>query len=131
MANIPFDSKIPAGCLQPRKSSDLTVAQRQLVEVMSQFLFGRIENLPIQAGEPVFGPGVNIVRVARLGGVAGQSYVPAAEFELKKSVCDLFAELDQVANGLIVRLEFRKGLPCLLEITATPSFESPAPTRAQ
>jgi hypothetical protein len=126
MADIPLDSKIPAACLQRRKSSDLTVAQRQLVEVMSQCQFGRVENLPIQAGEPVFGRGVNIVRVARLGGAVGGTHVPAAKFELKKCVCDLFTELDQVGNGLVVRLEFRSGVPCLLEISSMPSFESPS-----
>ncbi len=114
--------------LQPRKSSDLTVAQRQLLEVMSALQYGRVENLPVDAGEPVFGRGVIIVRVARLGGASGEAQIPAAaEFELKKSVCDLFAEMEQVGNGLIVRLEFRRGLPCLLEITATPPFDSPAP----
>jgi hypothetical protein len=125
MAAIPFANT--KSHLQPRKSSDLTVAQRQLLDVMSALQYGRVENLPIQVGEPVFGRGVKLVRVARLGGATGEPNVHAAEFELKKSVCDLFTELEQVGNGLIVRLEFRRGLPCLFEIIATPSFNSPAP----
>jgi hypothetical protein len=60
---------------------------------------------------------VKVVRVTRLG---GDNRVPnvsdAEEFQLKQSVCDLFTELARLQNGTVVRLEFRHGLPFLLEI---------------
>ena len=40
------------------------------------------------------------------------------DFELKQAVCDLLDELAQLRDGIVVRLEFRHGLPCLLETTA-------------
>jgi len=122
----PSDCKIPESGLRPRTTADLSAAQRRLVEVMSECQFGRIENVPIQAGEPVLDRGARVVRVARLGGDSGGTCVPrSGEFELKQAVCDLFNELLQLGNGLIVRLEFRRGLPCLLEITATAPTGNP------
>jgi hypothetical protein len=41
------------------------------------------------------------------------------EFELKKASQDLFEELDRIQGGTVVRLEFRHGLPFLLETTST------------
>ncbi len=40
----------------------------------------------------------------------------AGEFELKRAVHDLFTELTRLGDGTIVRLEFRHGLPFLLEV---------------
>jgi hypothetical protein len=98
---------------------DLTSAQRRLVEVMSAHQFGRIENLPVRRGEPLFDQNVRIVRAAHLGGRDGGTSAPqAGDFELKQVVCDLFDELLQLQDGTIVRLEFRHGLPCLLETIA-------------
>jgi len=103
-----------------RTTRDLTDAQRRLVAVMSAHQFGRIENLSVHAGQPVFDRDVRIVRVAPLGRKNGGSPVPKGDdFELKEAVCDLLNELKQLGDGTVVRLEFRHGLPCLLETTAT------------
>lgn len=37
------------------------------------------------------------------------------EFELKRQVRDLFEELERIQDGTVIRLEFRHGLPFLLE----------------
>jgi hypothetical protein len=42
----------------------------------------------------------------------------ADEFGLKQAVCDLLDELAQLSDGLVLRLEFRHGLPFLLETAA-------------
>jgi hypothetical protein len=39
------------------------------------------------------------------------------DFELKKAVCDLLDELERLQNGMVVLLEFKHGLPFLLETT--------------
>jgi hypothetical protein len=103
-----------------RTTRDLTDAQRRLIAVMSADQFGRIENLSVHAGQPVFDRDVRIVRVAPLGRKSCGTPVPKGhDFELKQAVCDLLDELTQLRDGTVVRLEFRHGLPCLLETTAT------------
>jgi hypothetical protein len=40
------------------------------------------------------------------------------EFELKAAVQDLLNQLKKLNSGTVLRLEFRSGLPCLLETEA-------------
>ena len=97
---------------------DLSPAQRSLVELMHEHQFGRIENMSIRAGQPVLDQDLKVVRVAYLGGESGGTKPPAGdEFELKRAVCDLFDELARLGHGTVVRLEFKRGLPCRLETT--------------
>ncbi len=106
------------------RTQDMTSAQRRLLEVMSAHQFGRIENLTVRAGEPLFDQNVTIVRSARLGGGDGGTGVTRSdEYELKRVVCDLFDELMRLREGTVVRLEFRHGLPFLLETTAVADSE--------
>ena len=108
-----------------RTTGDLTDAQRLLLRIMIEHQFGRLENVPVQGGQPVLDRGVKVVRVARLGGESGGTTVPSTdEFELKQAVCDLFDELARLRYGEIVRLEFRHGLPFLLETIAGPLLET-------
>lgn len=80
--------------------------------------FGRIENMPVRAGVPVFDSDMRVVRVARLGSESdGTRAVASKESELKKQVRELFEELDRLQDGTVIRLEFRHGLPFLLETT--------------
>jgi hypothetical protein len=82
--------------------------------------FGRIENMSVRAGEPILNSDVKVVRVARLGGTSDATKVTRTdEFELKRHVRDLFEELEHLHDGTVIRLEFRHGLPFLLEIMAT------------
>jgi hypothetical protein len=58
------------------------------------------------------------VRVACLGGDSGGTKLPGTDkFELKRAVCDLSDELARLGYGTVVRLEFKRGLPCRLETT--------------
>jgi hypothetical protein len=78
--------------------------------------FGRIENMPVRAGEPVLNSDVMVVRVARLGGGSDAAKVTCTDdFELKRQVRDLFEELERLQDCTVVRLGFRHGLPILLE----------------
>jgi len=109
-----------------RTTGDLTDAQRLLLRIMMEHRFGRLENLPIQDGQPVLDRGVKVVRVARLGGKSGgPNPASTGEFDLKQEVCDLFDELARLRYGEIIRLEFRHGLPVLLETTAGGVAEDP------
>jgi len=105
-----------------RTTHDLTAAERRLVQIMSEFQFGRFENISVQAGHPVLDSGVKVVRVTRLGSEGEPANAPTCqEYELKQAVSDLFDELEQLSEGLVVRLEFRRGLPCLIETLAATS----------
>jgi len=98
-------------------AQDLSPAQRWLVDLMHLHQFGRIENMLVRGGEPILNSDVRVVRVARLGSGTDGAKVTRTEFELKKQVCDLFEELAQLENGTVILLEFRHGLPFLLETT--------------
>jgi hypothetical protein len=101
-----------------RRSGDLSAQQRAIVEIMREHQFGRVENMPVNAGQPILDQDLKIVRVACLGGESGGTKLSTGdEFELKRSVRDLFDELARLGDGTVVRLEFKRGLPCRLETT--------------
>jgi hypothetical protein len=57
---------------------------------------------------------------------SGATKVPSAdEFDLKQAVRNLFDELVRLGEGVISRLEFRHGLPFLLETVAGAVPEDP------
>jgi hypothetical protein len=124
------DRSRPASPSQTRWTTQgLSAQQQALVNLMRAHQFGRIENMQIHDGQPVLDDRVRVVRAVRLGGENGGTKVPSAEaFELKQSVQDLLDELARIRNGTLVRLEFRHGLPFLLE-TAMPTTlgEQPSP----
>ena len=114
-------SRAPAPFPIRQTNLDLSAQQRSLLEMMSEHRFGRVENIMVRDGQPIMDQGVKLVRVARLGGASrGAKDDAVEEFELKCSVRDLFDELARLQNCEIVRLEFRHGLPFLLE-TASPT----------
>lgn len=101
-----------------RRSAELSAQQRSLLEIMREHQFGRVENMSVRAGQPVFDRDLKVVRVACLGGESVGTKLPGRdEFELKRAVCDLFDELERLGHGTVVRLEFKRGLPCRLETT--------------
>ena len=111
----------------PLRTRDLSAQHRSLVDLMPAHQFGRIENMSVWAGQPILDQDVKVVRVARLCSESGGTNMPGGdEFELKRSVRNMFAALARLGNGIVVSLEFRHGLPFLIEIMA-PIHESKAP----
>lgn len=106
----------------PLMAQDLSPGQRSLVDLMRVHQFGRIENMPVRDGQPILDSAVNVIRVARLGDKSNRTKLGnSQEFELKMQVRDLFAELARLDNGTVILLEFRHGLPFLIETAATVS----------
>jgi hypothetical protein len=104
---------------QHQTTQDLTPAQRGLVQIMREHQFGRIENWRVEAGQPILRPDTKIVRVARINGSEDIPEVSIqGELELKPAVRDLLGQLEKLSSGTVLRLEFRHGLPCLLETEA-------------
>jgi hypothetical protein len=130
MATEKTDFAIPGACKRRRTTGELTDAQLWLLQTMREHQFGRIENLRVQGGQPIRDRGVRVVRAARLGGQGERASIPGDEFELKHEACDLIDELTQLGSGMVVKLEFRHGLPFLIETTAELDIES-GPTESQ
>ena len=94
-----------------RKSS-LTHPQARLVDLMQRLNFGRIEDLHILNGEPLFDPPPRVFRDVRPGRANGpRPEAGKADFDLKDEVIDLFVHLEAVGDGVIERIEVQHGLP--------------------
>ena len=90
--------------LSPRRS--------RLVDLMQRLNFGRIEDLHILNGEPLFDPPPRVFRDVRPGRVNGpRPEAGKADFDLKVEVIDLFVHLEAVGNGVVERIEVQHGLP--------------------
>jgi hypothetical protein len=101
--------------------SDLTEAQLWLVRVMAEYQFGRIDNLGVKNGQPAPDERLKITRYLHFGQHDAPKVPLSDDPELKRSVWELFNEIENVLDGSIACLEFRHGLPFLLEVIATPS----------
>lgn len=102
-------------------SKGLTPGQRRLVEAMRLLAFGRIENLVVQHGEPVFDAATRFRRERKLGGKGGLSHRPIPpSCVLKSEVRELLDELAAIGDGIIDRIEVRHGLPFRLITSHSP-----------
>lgn len=82
---------------------------------MSENQFGRVENLDVYEGQPLRGPATRIVRSGRFSGRDGGVRVPIRRRVRVEASGEGIVELEQLQHGFVVRLEFKRGLPCLLE----------------
>ena len=90
----------------------LSKAQIRLVELMQRINYGSIFDLSVRRGEPVMDPSPRIVREIKLGGENGpRPESDKADFTLKAQVCELFAQLEALGDGVILRIEIQRGLP--------------------
>ena len=97
-----------------RKSS-LTPPQARLVDLMQRLNFGRIEDLHVLDGEPLFDPPPRIVRSVKLGRENGPR--PEAgnpDFALKAEVIELLTLLEKMGDGVIERIDVQHGLPVMM-----------------
>lgn len=98
--------------------SQIRAAQRQLVDLMSEIGFGRIEQMIVQGGQPVFVPPPRVVREFKLerdepepGGVR-----TATDYALKGQVRSLLRRLTVLGCGRIESITIANGLPTRLSI---------------
>ena len=99
------------------KRSSLSPARQRLVELMSEIGFGRIEGLPVRAGEPVLNASLRVFREVSFGkGQMPRTRPVSDDFALKQEVLDLFSHLDGIGDGRVSKLELRHGLPVRLHI---------------
>jgi hypothetical protein len=104
--------------------SDLTAPQQQLVRLLQRVNFGRIENLLIVAGEPVFRPRPRTVHAIKIGGANGPRAEAALDdFPLTDPIKEMLSRIGELRDGRVERIDVRHGLPFAMEIEQS---ESPA-----
>ena len=91
----------------------LSPARQQLVERMQDLNFGRISDLHIVHGDPLFvDPPPRIVREVKFGGDnAPRPERERHHFLLKAQVVELFAMFDRLGTGRIDLIEVKHGIP--------------------
>ena len=84
----------------------------RLVELMQGIGFGRVEGLAVRNGEPDFTDPPRVFREVKFGGENGPHPKAGAEdFALKGQVCELFVQLEEMGDGVVICLEVKHGLP--------------------
>ena len=96
----------------PNKAG-LSPSRRYLVEAMQALNFGRIEQLHIRAGEPVFSPAPRLIQDIKLGSTDNgpRPELASEDFPLKASVIELFEYFERIGDGTVTAVEVRYGLP--------------------
>src|SRR4051794_35318300 len=81
----------------------LTEPRRQLVDLMQNTNFGRIEELLVRDGQPVLrDPAPRVIQEVKFGGDnAPRPEAGAGNFVLKAQVAELFDHFDRLQNGRI------------------------------
>ena len=73
--------------------SSLTVAQKQLVQLLRRVNYGRLEDLLIRDGQPSFNPPPVVIRKIRIPGDTGpRRELQTGDFVLKKKLFQLLWE---------------------------------------
>ena len=99
------------------RKSDLSPARQRLLEICQELNFGRIENLQIVGGEPVFDPQPHAVRDVAFGKENGpRPEREAGDFLLKIHAVEFFAYLDEIGDGVIEILTLKHGLPFQMNV---------------
>ena len=89
----------------------LNPSQYRTVQIIEKLVFGRIEQLLIQNGEPLYERATRIVQEIKLGSEPERRPDrSSADLTLKKEFESLFNHLTQIRDG-IVDIEIRHSIP--------------------
>ena len=97
--------------------SELSRPRRELLELLQRINFGRLEDLKVVRGEPVFDSPPHIVREHKFAAENGprvESTLP--DFALKEQHLDLIRLLDSIGSGTISLVTVKHGLPFSAEL---------------
>lgn len=99
----------------PRSSGNyrgLSAACKQLLRIMQENPYCRIDHLAVVNGQPRFDQNTKIIAEHKFGGNDGpRREVSLADYSLKKEHVDLLQQLDAIGSGVILTLEVKGGLP--------------------
>ena len=97
--------------------SSLSSSRRHLVELMQRLNFGRIEDLIVRAGEPVFDPAPKVIQKVKIGGDnAPRPEFSCEDFLLKKQTIELLEAISNLVDGAVLTIDVKHGLPFGAEI---------------
>jgi hypothetical protein len=99
------------------RKSDLSDEEQQLVELLQDIDFGRVEELNIRDGKPVFQPPPRAIATLKMQAEQrNRDGTRLRDFSLKQSVVLLLLLMRQIGDGKILLIEVRHGLPVTVEI---------------
>lgn len=102
---------------QPITLSSVSEPERRLIRLLQEVPFGRIEEIRVKGGSPVFQPAPRIVRTLKMGGHNGpREEVTHEDFLLKRSVVELLEIIRTMRDDEILTVVLMHGLPHFLEI---------------
>ena len=97
--------------------SSLSDSHRCLVELMQRLNFGRIEDLIVRGGEPVFDPAPKVIQKVKIGGENGpRPELSCDDFLLKKQTVELLEAISDLGEGTVLTIDVKHGLPFAVEI---------------
>ena len=98
--------------LPTTRFQQLSAPRQALVRLCQRINFGRIEDLELRGGEPVFSPAPQVFIDVRLDWedvVRPERGLP--DFAIPEEIRRLVARLDAIQDGNIERIEVRAGIP--------------------
>lgn len=111
--------------------SSLSDSHRRLVELMQRLNFGRIENLIVRDGAPVFDPAPKVIQKVKIGGENGpRPELSSEDFRLKKQTIELLEAITDLGAGTVLTIDVKHGLPFAVEIEFAASINKAGRGRA-
>lgn len=111
------NSRLPNDSL--RACSD---SRQRLIRLMQRINFGRIEGLAVRGGQPAFDPPPRLIREVKFGGDNGSRPEGLrGDFTLKAQVRELFAQLEELGDGVVTCIEIQRGLPFRMTVEEVPA----------
>jgi hypothetical protein len=102
---------------QPILKSSLSEAQRQLVALLQWIHFGRVEDLHVHGGVPLFDPPPRIIRKLTMGAENSPRRGGALpDFWLKPQESEMLQAIADLGDGIVPEIVVQQGLPISLEI---------------
>lgn len=97
--------------------TSLTPARQHMIAEMQRINYGRIENLTIRQGQPVFSPSPRVIREFKFGADNGpRPELEKSDYRLKLQVLELFVFMEAMGEGIITTIEIQRGLPFRMTI---------------
>jgi hypothetical protein len=98
----------------------LSAPWQKLVRLCQSIDFGRIEDLDVRSGEPVFSPAPRVLCSVDLAADEGsRPEYHLGDFALPKETARLMGRLSELGHGTVTLIEVRAGLPRRLVIENT------------
>src|ERR1700722_571087 len=108
---------------QPILKSSLVREEAQLIELLQDVNFGRVEGLRVRGGAPILEPSPRIVQNLKMGGGQNgpreETLLP--DYWLNQPVVELLQTIRDLGDGEILAIDVRYGLPFTVEIERSPA----------